>query len=159
MQSSDGDAHQEADGTALDAAVFPLAELSSILEFSQKNTSGAEQVIPDGVEELLLKVARGNVHPEQLFDHWLLLRNALGWRIRHLLRTTYATRGFLGPVTTDFASREREIESLLLLHDEVPYITIQRLCEVLCIDSTRPAATHKLMNSLQRCLQVLGGEP
>jgi hypothetical protein len=141
-------------------AAIPLAELSSILEFSQMNTSsGAEYSIPDGVEEFLLKVARGTVSPKQLIDQWLLLRNALGWRIRQLLKNNYATRGFLGPVTTDFASREREIESLLLLHEEVPCITIQRLCEVLCIDSTRPAATHKLMNSLQRCLQVYGGDP
>ena len=138
-------------------AAIPLAELSSILEFSQ--SAGAEYSIPDGVEEFLLKVARGNVSPKQLIDHWLLLRNALGWRIRQLLKNNYATRGFLGPVTTDFASRELEIESLLLLHEEVPCITIQRLCEVLCIDSTRPAATHKLMNSLQRCLQVYGGDP
>jgi len=115
-------------------------------------------VLPEGVEGLLLGIAQGRYSRENLCGHWLLIRNALGWKMRHVLRASFASRGFVGPVTSDFMTREKALDELLALQDEPPF-TIQRVCEILCVENTRPAATHKIINGLERVLQVLIGEP
>ena len=126
-------------------SVKPCAEIESL-------------VLPEGVEGLLLAIAQGRYNREDLCGHWLLIRNALGWKMRLVLRASFASRGYVGPVTSDFMTREKTLDDLLALQDDPPF-TIQRICEILCVENTRPSATHKIINGLERVLQVLIGEP
>ena len=119
-------------------------------------TADAEEVTV--VEEAvttsyLLLIAQGRVQFGDVAEHWLPLRNALGWAIRRSLRESFTTRGFLDRnPNSDFKSREREIEHLLVRHEVAPF-SLQRCCEILYVPNTRPLATHKLINCLEKNLR------
>ena len=115
--------------------------------------------LPESVSDLILAIAKsGRVPPELMTnDGWRLLRNAIAIKIRTVLIDSRAKRGFLGPPLQSFESRSAEIQILLSrFEDEAPF-TIQRVCEILTMEETTPASTHKKHNALERVLSVTSG--
>ena len=148
-----GPAAPLAAAAAVDVGDNALAELAALPAFDGSSVDVV--AVPDGVTACLLLIAQGKVRAEQLCEQWPLFRNGLAWAIRSTLRESFSVRGYLGAVSTDFGSREGEIEALLSLHDEPPF-TAQRLCEILVVQNTRPLATHKLLNCLEVVLRCRG---
>ena len=151
--AADPPAPLAAAAAAVDVGDDALAELAALPAFDGSSVDVV--AVPDGVTACLLLIAQGKVRAEQLCEQWPLFRNGLAWAIRSTLRESFSVRGYLGPVSTDFGSREGEIEALLSLHDEPPF-TAQRLCEILVVQNTRPLATHKLLNCLEVVLRCRG---
>lgn len=93
----------------------------------------------------------GQQSPLQTGSDWLLLRNAIAWKIKMCLYETRQKLGFLGPAGDTFEGRSSLVMGLLFQQDEAPF-TLQRICEILCREETAPKATHKILNSLERVL-------
>lgn len=70
-----------------------------------------------------------------------------------VLEASFSRRSFVGPITESFESRRDEVLGLLLEYEYPPF-TFQRICEVL-LSPEQFAATHKLINGLERLVTVV----
>lgn len=65
----------------------------------------------------------------------------------------YTTKGFIGPITETFDNRRAMVIELLNNFESPPF-TIQRLIEVLNNNFTQYNSTHKVINAIEKLLQV-----
>ncbi len=98
---------------------------------------------------MLYDIARSG----RVAHEWELVRPLVAVQMVQVFAHYFGKKGFIGPVDQSFESRRDELLQLLLSQDAPPF-TIQRLIELLLNPMNQYSATHKMMNAVEKVRAV-----